>query len=85
MLVPGPHCGALLQILPMSGKSIMLRDLLRLSCTKNPIYMGYIDIDTLEGINRHGKSGKSSASRFAISNFRLGEIPNLSLFSRFFR
>ena len=35
--------------------------------------------------SRHGKSGKSSASRFAFSNFRLGEIPNLSLFSGFFR
>ena len=34
-------------------------------------------------IARHEKSGKCSASRFAFSNFRLGEIPNLSLFSFF--
>ena len=36
-------------------------------------------------IRRHEKSGKCSASRFAFSHFRLGEIPNSSLFSEFFR
>ena len=34
---------------------------------------------------RYGKSGKSSARRFAFSNLRLGEIPNLSHFSGFFQ
>ena len=33
--------------------------------------------------SRHGKSGKSSARRFAFSNFRHGEIPNLSIFLDF--
>ena len=32
-------------------------------------------------ICRHGKSEKSSASRFAFSNFRLGDIPNFLDFS----
>ena len=34
---------------------------------------------------RHGKSEKSSASRFAFSNFHKGEIPNLGLFYGIFR
>ena len=47
---------------------------------------GGVGLLVTEGVlGRHGKSEKSSASRFTFLNFRKGEIPNLGLFSGIFR
>ena len=45
---------------------------------------GYLSKDYFD-LSRHGKSEKCSASIFAFSNFRKGEIPNLGLFFRNFQ